>query len=200
MNRKITIIALSSLLVVASTGTLIALVALGSQPASAADQPGPSDPDSPDNPLDGSGEEGCDPCDQPTTATQTSTSSGGGGGGGGGTQQADACSALDLQAEPLEDGAIRLTWSDPGDQVRIYRSNGGPLALIATIAGTDELYVDTGVVGTEYAYELRPFDGQAEHEGCEVAITAVPVFGTLAATGLAIGIGLVAYAGARRRS
>lgn len=114
----------------------------------------------------------------------------------------DNCEDLNLQAIALSDGNILLTFNSVLDGVNIYRAaNGGPFSLVAELDEFDTSYMDTDTVpGTTYTYIAAPtLDGQPVERCPPVQVTAVPVFGTGLAAGLAGIAGLAGYAGLRRR-
>ncbi len=121
---------------------------------------------------------------------------------GPGIPERPTCEDVDLMAHALDGGNIHLMWNLPDDArgVKIVR-DGDVIALLAQPA--EEFLDENTVVGDTYTYVLEVyFAGDADGEptlSCRVQTTAVPVFGNVLATGLAAGLGLLAYAGARRR-
>ncbi len=112
----------------------------------------------------------------------------------------DPCIAFDLYAEALDGGAILLTYNLPDDArgVRVLRDGD----FIGGVAQPGEQYLDeTAVIGETYVYTVEVWypDSREPAFYCEVEVTSVPVFGSVVATGLAVGLGLLAYAGVRRR-
>ncbi len=116
----------------------------------------------------------------------------------------DPCKKFDLEAHALEGGAIHLTYNLPDDArgVRILRDSGDGYEFIGGVPNTSEEYLDEDtVIGTPYAYKVEVWypDSDGPRFYCKIEVTSVPVFGNILASGLAIGLGMLAYVGARRR-
>ena len=110
----------------------------------------------------------------------------------------------DLTATANGDESITLRWTPaPGaDGTNIYRAVGGEdFVYITTVGGDVSEWTDTDTVsGNSYAYLLTTLEGNSESTGCEVVeVTAIPVFPTVMAFGLATALGLVAYVALSRR-
>ncbi len=114
------------------------------------------------------------------------------------------CDDFNLQAEALDGGSIRLTMNalPMADEYRIWKAvGGGDLAPLATAPSTATEFVDDDTeIGMSYHYAVEIVKDGRVLDTCHVEITSVPVFGNILASGLAIGLGMLAYVGARRRS
>ena len=104
----------------------------------------------------------------------------------------------DVTATANGDESITLRWTPaPGaDGTNVYRAVGGEdFEYITTVAGDVTEWTDTDTVsGNSYAYLLTTLEGNGESVGCEVVeVTAIPVFPTVMAFGLATALGLLAY-------
>jgi fibronectin type 3 domain-containing protein len=96
------------------------------------------------------------------------------------------------------DGSVTLRWTPaPGaDGTNIYRATGGDdLEYMLTVGGDVTSYLDnTTTAGNGYAYQLTTLEGDRESSGCPVVeVTAIPVFPTVMALGLASVLGAGAY-------
>lgn len=113
------------------------------------------------------------------------------------------CADLDLQAEALDGGSIKLTMNAlaGADEYRIWREvNGGGLNPLATAPASTTEYLDTDtVIGSQYHYAVQIVVDDEVIETCHVELTSVPVFGNALTTGLAVSLGVLGYLGARRR-
>lgn len=109
-----------------------------------------------------------------------------------------------VDAVANEDGSITVTTTgDPtSDATRLYRAEGsGEFELVATQGPMGGTYEDTNTtVGTTYTYIVTSVYGDEERGPCDrVEVTAIPVFPTVLAAGLATVLGGLGYAGLRRR-
>ncbi|HET6399655.1 MAG TPA: fibronectin type III domain-containing protein [Candidatus Thermoplasmatota archaeon] len=109
-----------------------------------------------------------------------------------------------LQAQALSTGDVKLTWTPAPDSTGtvVYRATGeGDLEYLAHVDEGVGVYVDSDTeVGVVYTYQLVAVFGDAASEDCAmVEVTAIPNFPTLAAGVVAVGAGVLAYAGFRRR-
>lgn len=88
-----------------------------------------------------------------------------------------------LAATLLNRSTVELEWTNASenyDAVKVYRATapGGPYTLIATLAGTDETYTDTGLtIGTTYYYAVRGTIGDEDSAySSEVSVTVTGLF------------------------
>ncbi len=112
------------------------------------------------------------------------------------------CEDLDLKAEALDGGNIKLTMNALDvDEYRLWKAVGaGPLVQILTVPANTTMYLDEDTeIGQSYTYAVQIVLNDEVVDTCQVEITAVPVFGSLLASGLAVSLGLLGYLGARRR-
>lgn len=113
----------------------------------------------------------------------------------------DPCEAFDLFADAFEGGSILLTFNLPDGArgVRVLRDN----VLLDTLPQPQDSYLDeTAVIGETYVYTVEVHYPNGEGKPrftCDVEVTSVPVFGNFVASGLAVGLGALAYVGVRRR-
>ncbi len=121
-------------------------------------------------------------------------------------QEPDPCEAFDLQATPLDNGDILLTWNLPpqAEGVVIIRDDGEDEEEIAELPAPAEQYLDEDTEvgqGYEYWVEVYAYDDSSLQKvfTCHAEAVSVPVFGNAATTALAAGLGLLAYVGIRRR-
>ncbi len=105
-----------------------------------------------------------------------------------------------LNALAHDGGSIELKWNIPDDArgVRVLRDG----VFIGGVAQPGETYNDTtAIIGESYVYTVEVWYADAREPAfsCHIEVTSVPVFGTVLATALAVGLGSLAYLGARRR-
>lgn len=118
--------------------------------------------------------------------------------------EAVECPPFDLTAIANDDGSITLSWDElgEGEMINLYRAeDGGDFTYIDTFGEGTKGYHDTDTeVGTTYEYAVTSFDGTTESEICATTeVTAIPVFSTLLAGGLAAMLGIGAYVMIGRR-
>lgn len=109
-----------------------------------------------------------------------------------------------LSATANDDGSITLAFTAaPGsDGTNVYRALGdGDFEYLATVGPDVGTYTDTGsVAGNAYAYTVTGLFGDQESTDCPIVeVTAIPVFPSAVAAGLAASLGLAAYVVAMRR-
>lgn len=119
------------------------------------------------------------------------------------------CAPDNVTATTTEEG-ILLTWNETEDAMsfQITRTGGGE-EVDYNVDGSETSFLDTEVeAGVTYTYKVQAFVDQAPSmpggttlmDPCgEVEATAIPVFPTIVAAGLALVGGVGAYAGLRRR-
>lgn len=107
-----------------------------------------------------------------------------------------------VDATTMEDG-ILVEWSgfEGADGYNVYRKTDGAYSLLTTTDGDTTEHKDTSVTdGITYTYTVTAEVDEQETESCdEASATAIPVFPTLAATGLAMLGAVGAYGALRRR-
>lgn len=95
-----------------------------------------------------------------------------------GPQQSVAATAADsFSATAAGPDAIYLNWSsnEPVEYYFIYRSSGSSYVLIATVAGGDQTYLDSGLdQGIEYSYRIMDCNNNALDAGYLEASAIIP--------------------------
>lgn len=116
--------------------------------------------------------------------------------GGETPQEPEPCPAVTLLATANADGSILVTAADLGADAVLVRSDGGDAQEVARLGADATTFLDTDTrVGTTYTYTLL-IDGGA----CgSVEVTAIPVFPSLLAGGLAVAASALGYVALRRR-
>ncbi len=113
------------------------------------------------------------------------------------------CQDIDLIATALEGGSIHLGFTpiDGTGQIRIYRSLvGDDPVQIATLPGDATGYLDENTtIGSVYEYWVVMWGESGPLLECYIETTAIPNFGTVLASSMAIGLGLMAYVAVSRR-
>lgn len=114
------------------------------------------------------------------------------------------CPPIDITAVANDDGSITVSWDElgEGEMINLYRAeDGGDFVFISMFGEGTNGYFDTDTeVGVTYEYAVTSFDGTTESEVCDtVEVTAIPVFSTLLAGGLAAMLGIGAYVMIGRR-
>lgn len=119
-------------------------------------------------------------------------------------EEPDPLCPTDLEAEALPDGSVRLTFTPANgtEGNNVYRTvaDQDPVLMAELPPGATEFVDESTEPGTTYTYEVRSvFEGRETPECPTVEVTAIPVFPTVLGAVAASTVGILAYAGLRRR-
>jgi len=107
----------------------------------------------------------------------------------------EGCPEVGLEATANEDGSITVDVDVEGNFTLMRSEGSGGFGSVGDFRG-DTRYVDTDTTpGVTYTYKVV-ID---EQDCARIVVTAIPVFPTLVAAGLASGLGLLGYVALRRR-
>ena len=109
-----------------------------------------------------------------------------------------------LGATALANEDVRIDFTPAAGSVgsNVYRTEaGGERTLVAELGAGEGSFLDTSTVaGTTYTYEVTAVYDEGESGPCAtVQVTAIPVFPTVVGALAASTLGVLAYAGLRRR-